>query len=202
MGILASYVRYMLAHGVKTAGVKGMTTRQPAQPHPHAAGGSVTFYRFPHVIRTARIEAARRGEQWRKRDLVQSQRPDHKPLQRTKRRCTSRCSSGKGAWSDFNRGLMTMNHCGFSRSRVQRTASRNRRLMRFRTTAGPSARGTVRPMRGPGTIPLLSSPSRKQKAVNKGPENREPRSYTLRKSCDRSRRTRFGKPAMETTFRS
>jgi hypothetical protein len=72
--------------------------------------------------------------------------------------------------------LMTMDHCGFSRSRVKRTASRNRRLMRLRTTAEPSARGTVRPMRGPEHTPRLSSPSRTQKAVNRGPENREPRS--------------------------
>jgi len=192
----------MLAYGIKPAGVKRMTTRQPAQSHPHAADRSVPFDRFPHVIRTARIEAAGSGEQWRKRDFVQEQRADHKPLQRRKRRSTSRWSSGRGALRAFNRGLMTMDHCGFSRSRVKRTASRNRRLMRFRATAEPSARGTVRPMRGPEYIPPPSGLSRKQKAVNKGPENREPRSYTLRKSCDRSRRTRFGKPAMETTFRS
>jgi hypothetical protein len=192
----------MLAHGVETAGMKRMTTRQPAQSHPHAPDRSVPFHRFSHVTRTTRIEAARRGEQWGKRDLIQSQRPDHEPLQRWKRRSTSRCSSGKGALRAFNRGLMTMDHCGFSRSNVKRTASRNRRLMRLRMTAGPSARGTVRPMRGPEQVSRRSNPSRKQKAVNKGLDTREPRSYTLRKSCDRSRRTRFGKPAMETTFQS
>ena len=190
----------MLTYGVKAAGMKRMTTREPAQSHPHATDRSVPFHRFPHVIRTARIEAARCGEQWRKGDFIQSQCPDQEPLQRRKRRSTSRCRSGRGAWRAFNRGLMTMDHCGFSRSRVKRTASRNRRLIRLRTTAGPRARGTVRPMRGPEQVSRLSSPSRKQKAVNKGPTNREPRSYTLRKSCDRSRRTRFGKPVMKLPF--
>jgi len=192
----------MLTHGVEAAGMKRMTTRQPAQSHPQATDRSIPFHRFPHVVRTARIEAAGRGEQWRKRDFVQPQHPDHEPLQRKKRRSTSLCSSGSGALRAFNRGLMTMDHWGFSRSRAKRTASRNRRLMRLRTTAGPRARGTVKPMRGPEQASPLPSPSGKQKAVNRGLANREPRSYTLRKSCDRSRRTRFGKPAMETTLQS
>jgi hypothetical protein len=61
--------------------------------------------------------------------------------------------------------LMTIDHCGFSRPRSRRTASRTRRLMRFRATALPSARGVVNPIRGP------SSPvSRTQKAAKRGPE--------------------------------
>jgi hypothetical protein len=63
--------------------------------------------------------------------------------------------------------------------------------MRLRATALPTARGSVKPMRGP-----LESGSRTQKAAKKGPEKREPWSYTLRKSTDRNRRTRFGKPGM------
>jgi len=63
--------------------------------------------------------------------------------------------------------------------------------MRLRATALPTARGSVKPMRGP-----LESGSRTQKAAKNGPEKREPWSYTLRKSVDRNRRTRFGKPGM------
>src|ERR1035441_10421836 len=69
--------------------------------------------------------------------------------------------------------------------------------MRFRTTALPSARGQVKPICGPS-----GRGSRTQNAAKKGPVNREPSSYTLRKSLERSRRTRFGKPEMETTSRS
>src|ERR1035437_10262048 len=63
--------------------------------------------------------------------------------------------------------------------------------MRFRTTALPSARGQVKPICGPS-----GRGSRTQNAAKKGPVNREPSSYTLRKSLERSRRTRFGKPEM------
>jgi hypothetical protein len=63
--------------------------------------------------------------------------------------------------------------------------------MRLRTTAFPIARGKVKPTRDPP-----DSGSRKQKAAKNGPEKREPWSYTLRKSVDRNRRTRFGKPGM------
>jgi hypothetical protein len=59
--------------------------------------------------------------------------------------------------------LKTMDHCGFSPSRSRRTASRTRRLMRFRATALPSARGVVKPIRGPsGCV------RRRQNAANKG----------------------------------
>ena len=57
-----------------------------------------------------------------------------------------------------------MVHCGLNRSRCKRTASRIRRLMRLRTTALPSARGTVNPIRGP-SLPG----SRTQKAAKRGP---------------------------------
>src|ERR1039457_6652203 len=69
--------------------------------------------------------------------------------------------------------------------------------MRFRTTALPSARGHVKPICGPS-----GRGSRTQNAAKKGPVKREPSSYTLRKSLERGRRTRFGKPEMETTSRS
>jgi hypothetical protein len=63
--------------------------------------------------------------------------------------------------------------------------------MRLRTTAFPIARGTVKPILGPSACG-----SQMQKAANSGLEKRVPPSYTLRKSFDRSRRTRFGNPEM------
>jgi hypothetical protein len=190
-----------LSDRVETAGMKGMAARQAAETHPNTANRTVSLHRFAHIIRTSGIEAARGWQQRRKNQFIRPQHPDHEPLQWRNRRSTSLAICGKGASRAFRRGLMTMEHCGFSRSRPERTASRKRRLRRFRTTADPSARGTVKPIRGPGRLSGPSS-SRTQKAANRGLENRVPRSYTLRKSCDRSRRTRFGKPAIETTFRS
>jgi len=90
-----------------------------------------------------------------------------------------------------DRGLMTISHPGPTRSRRARTASRTRRLIRFRITAPPRARGQVNP--------TLAHPSllfRRQKAENSGPENLAPSSYTLRKSLERRMRALFGKPAM------
>ena len=48
---------------------------------------------------------------------IQPKTVDYDPLQRRKRRSTSRCSSGRGASNALRRGLMTMDHCGFNRSR-------------------------------------------------------------------------------------
>src|SRR6266404_422852 len=89
------------------------------------------------------------------------------------------------------RGLMTISHPTPGCSSRARTASRMRRLIRFRTTAPPRARGQVNPTFTPPS-PLF----RKQKAENSGPENLAPLSYTLRKSLERRMRALLGKPAM------
>jgi hypothetical protein len=79
-----------------------------------------------------------------------------------------------------------MSHRGLSSARCRRNASRRRRLMRFRTTLPPIARGTVRPKRGAEPVSAGRSSSRaRQKAANKGPEMRLPWSYTFRKSAVR-----------------
>ena len=169
-----------------------VTLQQPAETFPNPSRRAISLHRLPHIVRTGRIKAARRGQQRGQSKLVHSQRSYQEPLQRRKRRSTSSCNSGNGACKALGRGLMTMDHCGLSRARERRTASRSRRLIRLRATALPRARETVKPIRGP-----LPSGSRTQKAAKNGHENRLPFSYTLRKSCGRSRRTRFGKPAME-----
>jgi len=59
-----------------------------------------------------------------------------------------------------------MDHSALNRSSLRRTTSRTRRLIRFRTTAPPKARGVVKPILGP----VAASPgSRRQKAEN-GPQ--------------------------------
>jgi hypothetical protein len=89
------------------------------------------------------------------------------------------------------RGLMTISHPPPAKCRRSRTASRIRRLIRFRTTAPPRARGQVNPTR------IAPSPLfRRQKAANRGPENLAPLSYTLRKSLERRMRALLGKPAI------
>ncbi len=68
-----------------------------------------------------------------------------------------------------------------------RTASRRRRFMKFLRTARPRARGVVKPTRGPDGCWLAS-----KNAVKRGPEYREPLSYTRRKSLDLSKRFFLG----------
>jgi hypothetical protein len=92
---------------------------------------------------------------------------------------------------------MIIEHSGFSRFRQIRAASRTRLLMRLRTTALPSARGTVKPILGP-----RPSGVRAQNAVKQELEYLTPCSYTLRKSEERNRRTLFGKPAIRLPLRA
>ena len=169
-----------------------MAAAETAQPHPDPSCRAVPFDGFPHVVRTGRIEPAGRRQKGGDPTFVPTQTPRQEALHRKKRRSISRRSSVNGTFSDLRRGLMTIDHCGFSQSRCWRTASRMRRRMRLRTTAFPIARGRVKPIRG-----VSLSATRRQKAAKSGPGCRTPSSYTRRKSCGRRRRTRFGKPAMD-----
>ena len=136
------------------------------------------------------MKTARRGEEWRYEQLV---RPDdanrdgarhrYLPLHFSITFLSARSRSANGAESAVRRGLSTMSHRGSNSARCRRNASRKRRLMRFRTTLPPIARGTVSPNRA--AQPSLPSGRARQKAANKGPETRVPWSYTLRKSAVR-----------------
>src|SRR5579883_3367827 len=144
---------YRLPDRIDSTGMKRMTARQPAQAHPNTLSDSVLLHGVAHVLRACRIKTARRGQHRRNDELVQpddsyENPPPKDPLQRANRRDTSRTISGRGASEALRRGLITIDHLGFSPSRHDLTASRKRRLMRFRTTAFPMARGTVKPMRG------------------------------------------------------
>ena len=61
--------------GIETAGMKRMASHQAAQPHPHSPCRAITLDGFAHVIRTARIKAARRGQQRGDTKLVYAKRP-------------------------------------------------------------------------------------------------------------------------------
>jgi hypothetical protein len=98
--------------------------------------------------------------------------------------------ASKGAAAALGRGLITISHWGPAAERASRTASRTRRRMRLRTTAFPIARGTVKPIRGPGG--RSGSVFSRQKAANRGPVNRRPPSYTRRKSARRKIRKDLG----------
>ena len=70
--------------------------------------------------------------------------------------------SANGAASAVRRGLSTISQRGLSSARCRRNASRKRRLMRFRTTLPPIARGTVSPNAGP--VPLrLDAPGKRRR---------------------------------------
>jgi hypothetical protein len=177
--------------------VKRMAAQQSFQAHPDPSRRAVFFHGLTHILRTCRMKPAGRRQQRGETNLVNPQGYEDSPLHRRKSLSISRSSSGKGASFAFLRGLMTIEHCGLRRCRQSRAASRTRLLMRLRTTALPSARGTVNPILGP-----CSSAVRAQNAVKQEPEYRTPCSYTLRKSEERNRRTLFGKPAIQLPLRA
>lgn len=163
------YVVYA-ARAERVAAGKTFQSQPAAAPYAEALNG------FARIIRAGRIEAAGGRQEGGHSSLVYAQNadqglPDSIPEQRRKSFMTSCCRVGKGQSMDERRGLITMDHGEPSWPSPRRTASRKRRLMRLRTTAGPSARGTVKPMRGPA-----ESGSSKQNAAKKGPATREPRS--------------------------
>ena len=157
-----------LPHRVEPAGMKRMAAHQAAQTHPYSLGHPVTLHGVPHVLRAGWIIPARRRKQRRDDELIQSNNsydnsPCEDPLHHANSFETARAISGRGVSKALRRGLITIDHWGFSPSRHDLTASRKRRLMRFRTTALPMARGTVKPMCGQSC-----SRCRRQKAANNG----------------------------------
>jgi hypothetical protein len=74
----------------------------------------------------------------------------------------------------LRRGLNTIDHSEFRESSSSRTASRMRRRIRFRTTALPSARGVVKPTRGPGPRSVSRGRPGRQNAAKNGHVKRVP----------------------------
>jgi len=170
----------VLANGIEASFMERMALSQPFEPHPHAFCDAICLDGLDHVFRTGRMKTA--GGRQHRRD------PSSVHTQHRQRQCPHfstifpipRSISTKGASSAARRGLITISHCAPNSLLWSRNASRILRLIRFRTTAFPNARGTVVPIRGPEESFRL-----RQKAANIGQVTRIPLSYTARKSADR-----------------
>lgn len=143
------------------------------------------------------MEPAGRRQQRRYHDFVRTEDCSDGILYRRTNRSISHSSSANGQSSAFRRGLRTIHHSGLSSSTRHRIASRTRRRIRFRTTALPSPRGVVNPMRAP-----IDSGWDKQKAEKRGLEKRVPWSYTWRNSRGRRSRALFGRPLESSNYLS
>ncbi len=135
-----------LSNWIVAACVKRMTAAEPFCAEPDAAKEAVSLYRLHHVLGAGRVETASGRQPRRNPPLVHAQQSDHDP-HRAKTFSTSPSNVSNGTDSAALRGLKTTSHPGGRRSSRSRAASRIRRLMRFRRTDLPSARGTVSPMR-------------------------------------------------------
>ena len=136
-------------HRVDSPRVERMAPRQTPRREPAAPGGAEPSDRFARIDRTSGMKPASRWEQWRDPLFVGVQDRDQEALHCRKTLLTSRRNSSNGAAAAARLGLNTTSHRRSSLSISWRTASRRRRLIRFRMTALPSARGVVRPIRGP-----------------------------------------------------
>ena len=171
-----------IRYGVDAALVEGVAAAEPLQAEPDSLRRPVELNCLTHIFRTRGMEAAGRGKKRRDHALVDDEESDESRLQRAKRRRTSVCKSVNWQPRVLRRGLNTMDHSEFRESSSSRTASRMRRRIRFRTTALPSARGVVKPMRGPGIGFVWSSGSlgsfgtcvARQNAANSGQVKRVP----------------------------
>ena len=174
-----------------------MATEQPPHPLPNAAKHTVSFDRFHHVFRTGGIKTASGGQHGRDPALIHtkdSQRAgrggahwsDRRRWRRVALRAIQRCKlhvsmtfwrarsiSLNVAFSTGRLGFSTMSHLDANSLRWSRNASRIRRLIRLRSTAFPTALGTVRPRRG-AFVPPGSAGRARQKAANNVLETRKP----------------------------
>ncbi len=155
-------------HRVITGSRQWMAAQHARQRHPAAAQHAEPLYRFHRVFRTSRQVAAGYRQHGRDRPLISPQQlqrcnsrvPHHTPSFRdcfretfcsitSKARLTSFNTFSKSAVSSDFFGLITTSTATGAPGRVNRTASRSRRFMRFRSTAPPSTRPTVNPTRSP-----------------------------------------------------
>ena len=169
-------LRASLADRIEAAHMERMAAQQTAQSHPDAPQGAIAIHCFHHVFRTGGRKPAGRRQERRNETFIETQSSDYCFLHCATNRSTSRRSSSTGAAIAGRRGLITISHSGATSGNRTRSASRSRRFTRFRNTAFPKARGTVKPSRGPS----LDTPgsglrsTRRQKAAKYRPVNRVP----------------------------
>src|SRR5258707_12692622 len=138
-----------------------MTPQNPPSRDRPAAQRAIPFYRFHRIFRTRRHVPARRRKRGRNPPFIKSQQREREKLHlyfslsisffaiTSKARPTSSSTTENSSVSTDFFGLITTSTApaSFSTERRSRTASRSRRLIRFRSTAPPSTRPTVNPTR-------------------------------------------------------
>src|SRR5258708_39190827 len=132
-----------LSHKPLPARAQRLTPQNPPSRHRPAAQGAIPFYRFHRILRTRRHVPARRRKRWRNPPFVKSQQREREKLHfsfslstsffaiRSKARPTSSTNTENSSASTAFFGLLTTS-TPFSTDRHSRTASRSRRLIRFR----------------------------------------------------------------------
>jgi len=163
----------MSVNRVITALMKWMAAAEPFQPQPDAAQDTVSRDGVHHVLRTGRPEAARRRQPGRNGCFIKSQQAENDHARhRSISLSNCRVNSANGASAAARRGFRTMSNAGSICFNRTRSCSRIRRRIRLRITAFPTARGIVKPMRGPSS--RLVAEGRNRKATKYGHEKRLP----------------------------
>src|SRR5882762_7214681 len=161
IALLASHsLNYRLwHHGIVSALHEGVATKQTKRRHRTPAQHAETLNRFLGILRASGDVTAGGQQPRRQQPLINSQERDdgsfHLPPPAdfcktvSKARPTSFTTTANSALRMTRFGFITTSIGGALTGRVIRTASRIRRRMRLRSTAPPSARLTVKPMRRP-----------------------------------------------------
>jgi hypothetical protein len=184
-----------LADRVVTAGMTWVAPADAADPHPAPLQQSVPVDRLFRVARAGWfVPAARRHPG--KEDPVELDEPDPDPFHvavgppSTPPRWRSRPSAPtKASWSESTiagRAMMRTSQPGWNEGAIALSASRIRRLTRFRTTAPPS----FRPVDSPNRV--VSRSVRRNRAEKSGWDRLVPEPWSAAKSCGRESITSRG----------
>jgi hypothetical protein len=146
---------------------KRMASQHPSHRHHAAAKRPIPLHCFHRVLRTSRHVPARRRKHRRDPPLISSEQPQRDSFHFSpsflaivsRARPTSSSTTENSSVSTDFLGLITTSTAPdlASASRRNRTASRSRRLIRFRSTAPPSTRPTVKPTRATPLDETLAS---------------------------------------------
>src|SRR4029078_5407769 len=176
-----------LADRVIPTRVPGVTSGDPLGPHPAPLDQAVFHDGLLGVVRTRRLEAARRRKP-REDDPVELDGPDPDLLHRldpptTPPRTSVRCNAPTTAsWSAPTmpgRAMMRTSQPGWNEGAITLSASRSRRPTLFRTSALPNLRPVEIPKRVAGRS------VRRNRAESRGWDLVVPFSWIAAKSCGR-----------------
>jgi hypothetical protein len=184
-----------LANRVVTAGVTRVAPTDPADAHPAPLQQSVPVDRLFRVARAGRLVSAA-GRHPREEDPVEPDEPDSDSFHvavgppSTPPRWRSRPSAPTNfSWSESTiagRAMIRTSQPGWNEGAITLSASRRRRLTRFRTTAPPS----LRPVDSPNRV--VSRSVRRNRAEKRGWDRLVPAPWSAAKSCGRESITSRG----------